>query len=166
MLDILKLILSKRKKKKTYMVKITRGWINDLEPLFQCLLQNYGPKCNFKKRKIKLGEFNGFPAFSEFVQRDKFPRVPLLSGYRTIEQCSLEYTTDRGASIEPHIDDCWVWGERVISVNLLSDSVSEKRTSASRAFSFCSLKVLMERQSFMLDYGCRYDASPFVKDGK
>jgi len=30
---------------------------------------------------------------------------------------------DTGACIDPHIDDCWVWGERVISVNLLSDSV-------------------------------------------
>ncbi|CAG0918116.1 unnamed protein product [Notodromas monacha] len=84
--------------------------------------QNFGPKCNFKKRKIKLGEFEGFPKFSEFVQ-EKFNSVPLLSGYETIEQCSLEYTTDRGASIDPHIDDCWIWGERIVSVNLLSDSM-------------------------------------------
>ncbi|KAE8744758.1 hypothetical protein FOCC_FOCC008574 [Frankliniella occidentalis] len=84
--------------------------------------QNFGPKCNFKKRKMKLGDFNGFPAFSKFVQ-DKFKEVPILEGYLTIEQCSLEYDPSKGASIDKHIDDCWVWGERIITVNLLSDSV-------------------------------------------
>ncbi|KAG8225496.1 hypothetical protein J437_LFUL014140 [Ladona fulva] len=84
--------------------------------------QNYGPKCNFKKRKLKLGEFNGFPKFSEFVQR-RFLRVPILEGFQTVEQCSLEYTPERGASIDPHIDDCWVWGERVVTVNVIGNSV-------------------------------------------
>ncbi|KAJ1530553.1 hypothetical protein ONE63_005441 [Megalurothrips usitatus] len=84
--------------------------------------QNFGPKCNFKKRKMKLGDFNGFPSFSKFVQ-DKFSDVPILEGYLTIEQCSLEYDPSKGASIDRHIDDCWVWGERIVTVNLLSDSV-------------------------------------------
>lgn len=84
--------------------------------------QNFGPKCNFKKKKMKLGDFNGFPLFSKFVQ-DKFRDVPLLKGYFTIEQCSLEYEASKGASIDRHIDDCWVWGERIVTVNLLSDSV-------------------------------------------
>ena len=84
--------------------------------------QNFGPKCNFKKRKMKLGDFNGFPLFSKFVQ-DKFKEVPILKGYLTIEQCSLEYDPTKGASIDRHIDDCWIWGERIVTVNLLSDSV-------------------------------------------
>ncbi|XP_050300740.1 alpha-ketoglutarate-dependent dioxygenase alkB homolog 4 [Anthonomus grandis grandis] len=84
--------------------------------------QNFGPKCNFKGRKMKLGDFQGFPSFSKFVQ-DKFKRVPILKDFQTIEQCSLEYDPERGASIDPHVDDCWVWGERIVTVNLLSDSV-------------------------------------------
>ena len=40
-----------------------------------------------------------------------------------MEQCSLEYNPARGASIDPHIDDCWIWGERIVTVNLLSDCV-------------------------------------------
>ncbi|XP_044754076.1 alpha-ketoglutarate-dependent dioxygenase alkB homolog 4 [Coccinella septempunctata] len=84
--------------------------------------QNYGPKCNFKKRKIKLGDFNGFPSFSKFVQ-EKFKNVPILQNFHTIEQCSLEYNAETGASIDPHIDDSWIWGERIVTVNLLSDSV-------------------------------------------
>ncbi|XP_066138129.1 alpha-ketoglutarate-dependent dioxygenase alkB homolog 4 [Euwallacea fornicatus] len=84
--------------------------------------QNFGPKTNFKGRKLRLGNFSGFPAFSKFVQQ-KFEEVPLMQGFQTIEQCSLDYDPKRGSSIEPHVDDCWVWGERVVTVNLLSDSV-------------------------------------------
>lgn len=85
-------------------------------------LQNFGPNCNFKKRKIKPGTFKGFPKTTEFIQR-KFQDIPLLKGYQTIEQCSLEYDPSRGASIDPHIDDCWIWGERIVTVNLLADTV-------------------------------------------
>lgn len=84
--------------------------------------QNFGPKTNFKKRKLKVGPFRGYPKFSQFIQ-ERLQTVPLLAGYQTIEQCSLEYPPERGASIEPHIDDCWVWGERVVTVNCLGDSV-------------------------------------------
>jgi alkylated DNA repair protein alkB family protein 4 len=84
--------------------------------------QNFGPKCNFKKKRLKLGNFKGFPAFTKFVQK-KFKDVDILQGYQTVEQCSLEYNPVRGASIDPHIDDCWVWGERIVTVNLLADSV-------------------------------------------
>ncbi|CAB0012973.1 unnamed protein product [Nesidiocoris tenuis] len=84
--------------------------------------QNFGPKCNFKKRRLRLGNFKGFPVSTKFVQ-EKFENVDILEGYQTIEQCSLEYDPKRGASIDAHIDDCWVWGERIVTVNLLSDSV-------------------------------------------
>ncbi|XP_063821506.1 alpha-ketoglutarate-dependent dioxygenase alkB homolog 4 [Ostrinia nubilalis] len=84
--------------------------------------QNFGPKTNFKKKKIVLGHFKGFPECTKFLQ-DRFERIELLQHYETIEQCSLEYDPSKGASIDPHIDDCWVWGERIVTVNCLSDSV-------------------------------------------
>ncbi|KAK4877539.1 hypothetical protein RN001_010045 [Aquatica leii] len=84
--------------------------------------QNYGPKCNFKKKKLQIGNFQGFPKFSQFVQ-ERFQQVPILKDFHTIEQCSLEYDLNRGASIDPHIDDCWIWGERIVTVNILGDSV-------------------------------------------
>lgn len=84
--------------------------------------QNFGPKTNFKKKKVVLGNFSGFPEFSKFLQ-DRFQSVSLLTNYETIEQCSLEYDPSKGASIDPHIDDCWIWGERIVTVNCLSDSV-------------------------------------------
>ncbi len=83
--------------------------------------QNFGPKANFKKRKTKVGAFTGFPKCTEFAQR-RFESVAALDGYRTVEQCSIEYRPETGACIEPHIDDCWIWGERIVQLNLLSDS--------------------------------------------
>lgn len=108
--------------------------------------QNYGPKCNFKKKKIKLGDFHGFPLFSKFVQ-DRFKDVPILKNFFTIEQCSLEYNSKTGASIDPHIDDCWVWGERIVTVNLLSDSV---------------LTMTMNKKSDKYNLGCVKDYSSVV----
>ncbi|KAF2359069.1 Oxoglutarate/iron-dependent dioxygenase, partial [Trinorchestia longiramus] len=86
------------------------------------LKQNYGPKCNFKKRKVKLDNFTGYPQFTKFLQ-DRFQEVELLRDFHTVEQCSLDYTPSRGSSIDPHIDDCWIWGERIPTVSLMSDSV-------------------------------------------
>lgn len=83
--------------------------------------QNYGPKCNFKKKKIVKGDFKGFPRYSKFVV-DKFNELPILKDYYVIEQCSLEYDPLKGASIDPHIDDCWIWGERIVTVNVIGDT--------------------------------------------
>ena len=81
--------------------------------------QNFGPRANFKKRKTKAGDkFYGFPKCTKFIQ-ERFLSVPCLAGYQTIEQCSIEYRKETGASIEPHVDDCWIWGERIVQLNML-----------------------------------------------
>ncbi|RXG68684.1 Alpha-ketoglutarate-dependent dioxygenase alkB-like protein 4 [Armadillidium vulgare] len=85
------------------------------------LKQNYGPKCNFKKRKVTPEAFEGYPNFTKFIQ-DRFKTLNLLNSFETVEQCSLEYTPERGSSIDPHIDDCWIWGERIPTLSLLADS--------------------------------------------
>ena len=69
-----------------------------------------------------MGDFGGFPNFTKFIQ-NRFRTIPLLESYQSIEQCFLEYEQKVGASIEQHIDDCWVWGERILTVSMLSDSV-------------------------------------------
>ncbi|XP_068241101.1 alpha-ketoglutarate-dependent dioxygenase alkB homolog 4 [Palaemon carinicauda] len=84
--------------------------------------QNYGPKCNFKKRRVRVENFSGYPAFTKFIQ-DRFSSVDILKRFQTVEQCSLDYSVERGASIDPHIDDCWIWGERIPTLSMLSDSV-------------------------------------------
>ena len=85
--------------------------------------QDYGPRANFKKRKVKLAGFNGLPPYAlplaQRVQRlgkDWASFVPAELG-------CLEYTEDRGACIEPHIDDTWLWGDRFVILSLLCDCV-------------------------------------------
>ncbi len=85
--------------------------------------QNFGPRANFRGRRVRTGAFSGFPACTRFVQDRFSSRAPCLEGYRTVEQCSIEYRPETGACIEPHVDDCWIWGERVVQLNLLSDAV-------------------------------------------
>lgn len=70
--------------------------------------KNYGPKVNFKKKKLGLGQFKGFPSVTNFV-RERLKNVPILNDFETVEECFLEYQTDRGSHIVPHIDDCWIW---------------------------------------------------------
>lgn len=47
----------------------------------------------------------------------------LLADFHPVEQCNLEYTPERGSAIDPHLDDSWLWGERLVILNLLSDTV-------------------------------------------
>ncbi|CAI5794984.1 Uncharacterized protein PODLI_1B043460 [Podarcis lilfordi] len=84
--------------------------------------QDYGPKVNFKKRKLKAGGFAGLPSFSqEIVTRMRSHSV--LKDFSPVEQCNLDYGPERGAAIDPHWDDWWLWGERLVSLNLLSATV-------------------------------------------
>jgi len=83
------------------------------------LKQDYGPKCNFKKRKLKLDVFTGFPSYLEPIV-ERFSAYPLLTNYHTVEQCNLDYDPSRGSAIDPHFDDFWVWGERLLTLSLLS----------------------------------------------
>lgn len=84
--------------------------------------QDFGPKVNFKKHKVKIGDFNGFPEFADFII-DRLASVPCVSSFLPVELCNLEYCPERGSAIEPHVDDFWLWGERLITLNLLSDTV-------------------------------------------
>ena len=79
---------------------------------------------NFKKKKLRAGKFNGLPDYSR-VLYERMTRLPgeVLSDFTPVEMCNLEYCEDRGAHIDPHIDDQWLWGERLVTLNLLSDSV-------------------------------------------
>ena len=78
---------------------------------------------NFKKRKLKLDNFTGLPQFSKTLIERMWQQVPALSDFQPVELCNLEYIPERGSSIDPHFDDFWVWGERLVTLNLLSDSI-------------------------------------------
>ncbi|MED6282895.1 hypothetical protein CHARACLAT_003133 [Characodon lateralis] len=84
--------------------------------------QDYGPKVNFKKRKVRVADFNGLPALSQKLVL-RMQQEPNLEGFMPVEQCNLDYHPQRGSAIDPHLDDSWLWGERLVTINMLSDTV-------------------------------------------
>ena len=63
---------------------------------------------NFKRRKVKLGSFVGLPAeLADIFAR--MAKVDQLAGFVAVEALFLNYDPARGAHIEPHLDDQWLW---------------------------------------------------------
>ena len=134
------------------------------------IFQDYGPRVNFKRRKLKCAGFTGLPPFSQALVA-KLVSVPVLSDFKPVEQCHLEYTPDRGSSIDPHIDDTWLWGERLVTINLLSDTyllmtpleirgqqtneVQQTRTNEGelQCARTSAVKIHMPRRSLLVLYG-------------
>ncbi|CAF1580230.1 unnamed protein product [Adineta ricciae] len=86
------------------------------------LKQDFGIKINFKKQTIKTKYFTGMPLYSKaLLERLHTHRV--LSDFQSVELCNLDYSSERGSHIDPHIDDTWIWGERLITINLLSNTI-------------------------------------------
>ncbi|XP_060029424.1 alpha-ketoglutarate-dependent dioxygenase alkB homolog 4 isoform X1 [Erinaceus europaeus] len=81
--------------------------------------QDYGPKVNFRKQRLKLGGFCGLPPSSRELVR-RMGMYPGLEDFQPVEQCNLDYRPERGAAIDPHLDDAWLWGERLVSLSLLA----------------------------------------------
>ena len=77
---------------------------------------------NFRKRKVRVGSFAGLPLYSRQLV-DRFASYSCLTGFVPVELCNLEYLPERGSAIDPHLDDSWLWGERLVTLNLLSDTV-------------------------------------------
>ncbi|KAL4001873.1 hypothetical protein ACH3XW_1135 [Acanthocheilonema viteae] len=86
--------------------------------------QDYGPRVNFKHKKIKMDRFVGMPSYIDLIlNRMNSISSDLFGSYQPFELCNLEYRDDRWSTIEMHYDDTWIWGERLICVNLLNKSV-------------------------------------------
>lgn len=66
-----------------------------------------------------MGCFNGLPPLSHKLVL-RMQQEPSLAGFQPVEQCNLDYHPQRGSAIDPHLDDSWLWGERLITINMLS----------------------------------------------
>lgn len=84
--------------------------------------QDFGPKVNFKKKKVKCDSFSGFPPYMNIVQ-ESFSKISSLKDFVPVELCNLKYSPERGSCIDPHFDDAWLWGERLVTLNLLGQTV-------------------------------------------
>ncbi|XP_077360209.1 alpha-ketoglutarate-dependent dioxygenase alkB homolog 4 isoform X3 [Festucalex cinctus] len=83
--------------------------------------QDFGPKVNFKKKRARPANFSGLPALSKKLVL-RMQEEESLAGFQPVEQCNLDYHPQRGSAIDPHLDDSWLWGERLVTVNMLSDT--------------------------------------------
>ncbi|EPB72422.1 hypothetical protein ANCCEY_08493 [Ancylostoma ceylanicum] len=92
---------------------------------FACIfLQDYGPKVNFKHKKVKTDTFVGMPEYADMLlEKMRSVSQEKLGNYVPFEMCNLEYDESKKSAIEMHFDDTWIWGNRLISINLLSGSV-------------------------------------------
>ena len=124
--------------------------ILDLVVLWCFARQDYGPKVNFKRQKLNLEPFKGLPGFAESIL-DKIAAQPPLSDFQCVELCNLEYLPCRGSSIDAHIDDEWLWGERLITLNLASSTfLTLTPLEPVNCGAYATVKVKMPRRSLLV----------------
>jgi alkylated DNA repair protein alkB family protein 4 len=82
--------------------------------------QDYGPKINYKKKKIKHSN-EPFPDYKNFIQ-NRLNTIEFLKDFAIDEIGNLYYEASMGAHIDPHIDHYWIWGDRIVGINLLSET--------------------------------------------
>ncbi|XP_065055093.1 alpha-ketoglutarate-dependent dioxygenase alkB homolog 4-like [Rhopilema esculentum] len=111
--------------------------------------QDFGPQVNFKRRKLKVGSFTGFPFFLKDVVL-KMKTFKELDNFDPVEVCHLEYSSERGSAIDPHIDDTWLWGERLVTLSLLSSSIL---TLQNDEFPEIAIQIPMPRCSLLVLQG-------------
>lgn len=68
------------------------------------------------------------------------------------------YSPDRGSSIDPHFDDFWIWGERLVTLNLLSPTVitltltEKERKNQLNSLNYC-IRVSLPPRSLLVLFG-------------
>lgn len=117
--------------------------------------QEYGPRRNFKKKKVNLPVVPGVPkALKTLLEAASAFAVQCTRNEFVLAEASvLEYTDAKMSSFDPHVDDTWLWGPRIVGVNLLEDCVFSFVNAAGEA-----VNALLPRRCFFLMSGdCRYN---------
>ncbi|PAV63511.1 hypothetical protein WR25_07684 [Diploscapter pachys] len=117
--------------------------------------QDFGPKVNFKHRKVKTDNFEGMPEYADFVlEKMRSIDAKRLGNYFPYEMCNLEYEEVKKRGIEMHQDDMWIWGNRLISINLINGTVMTLTNESTRQLCY----VLMPHRSLLcMADSIRYD---------
>ncbi len=102
---------------------------------------------------MKLGDFTGLPSFSEKLVKRFTSEVEGLRDFQPVELCNLDYRPERGASIDPHMDDSWLWGERLVTLNLLSNAILTFTTPADRTPK-AQVEICMPQRSLIVVSRC------------
>jgi alkylated DNA repair protein alkB family protein 4 len=71
-------------------------WIDSQSGRFK---QDYGPKVNFKKKKLKLERFTGLPFYSQVIT-ERLNKIDVSivkdAEFHPVELCNLKYENERG----------------------------------------------------------------------
>ncbi|KAG5464762.1 hypothetical protein LSCM4_00203 [Leishmania orientalis] len=116
--------------------------------------QDYGPRRNFKKKKLKAATMPAMPLALKAVFTAISSRTEKCTGkaYRIAEVSALEYVEGKMSNFDPHVDDTWLWGGRIAGLNLNEACVM---TFVNPGGVCCD--VYFPRRSFFLMSGnCRY----------
>jgi len=104
---------------------------------------------NFKAKKVRLDTFGGLPDYTDRILTRMRNEVQLLDRFQPVELCNLEYEQARGSSIDFHQDDSWIWGELLVSVNMLRECVMTFVDDEEKRLAF----VLLPRRSLLVVSG-------------
>ncbi|KAH9582115.1 hypothetical protein LSM04_005326 [Trypanosoma melophagium] len=117
--------------------------------------QDFGPKANFKKQKLKPSDLPGMPKqLQKILEKVSFlVKRETKKEYCIVEASVLEYTCERSSSIDPHVDDTWLWGNRVAGLNMLEDTVMTFVNSEEKAVDL----YLVRGAFFLLSDKSRYN---------
>ncbi|KAH9419236.1 Alpha-ketoglutarate-dependent dioxygenase alkB 4 [Dermatophagoides pteronyssinus] len=136
--------------------------------------QDFGPKINFKKQKINFTPFTGLPKLDveilNLIRRERltshndwhrFSSLPfdqysdhtILNRFYPIEICHLEYCPERGSSIDPHFDDNWIWGDRLVTLNLASTAVITLTFPELSSVPEYCIRIACPKKSLLVLYG-------------
>ena len=83
--------------------------------------QDFGPKINYKRKKVNFSKIQ-FPKYI-FILEEKIKGIKFLNNFKIRELGNLLYSANQGAHIEPHVDHSWIWGDRILGVNLISSTI-------------------------------------------
>ena len=109
---------------------------------------------------MKASVFTGLPAFSKMLVK-RMNNNKQLEDFEPVELCNLEYTPERGSTIDPHFDDSWIWGERLVTLTLLSDT---KHTMTSDSQPDTEVIIPLPRRSLVIVQGeARHDWKHAIK---
>lgn len=123
-------------------------WIESQSGRFK---QDFGPKANFKQKKLKYSTFTGLPFYSQFlIKRLQSCSFEAIRNFVPVELCNLRYEASRGACIEPHFDDFWLWGDRLITFNLLENTFLTLKPSKQVNESLIDCQVLLPMSRYSL----------------
>lgn len=119
-------------------------WVESQSGRFK---QDFGPKANFNKKKLKCSTFTGLPAYSQFITKRINTPCP---DFVPVELCNLRYEVNRAACIDPHYDDFWLWGDRLITINMLANTILTLTPGVEVMNQNCQVFLPMAKQSLLI----------------